>query len=92
MKDAGSPNFCCPEISPNAHPHSKRRAMCSFCAFLQNNRKGIRHMPQPRSGRLPAEVDSLIRVDLDMVLDKLDINFDQFVDFCIICGTDYVEG
>lgn len=49
-------------------------------------------MPPLKSGRVPAEVDSLIRVDLDMVLEKLDINFDQFVDFCIICGTDYVEG
>ena len=27
--------------------------------------------------------------DLDIILDKLDINYNQFVDFCILCGCDY---
>ena len=27
--------------------------------------------------------------DLEKILEKLDINYNQFVDFCILCGCDY---
>ncbi len=53
----------------------------------------MRTIPETECGmKLFPEIDSLIRVDLEMVLDKLEMDMDQFIDFCILCGTDYVEG
>ncbi|XP_951808.1 5'-3' exonuclease, putative [Theileria annulata] len=33
----------------------------------------------------------IVKVDLQKVLDGLEFNFDQFVDFCILCGCDYCD-
>lgn len=33
----------------------------------------------------------ILKVDLQKVLDGLEFNFDQFIDFCILCGCDYCD-
>jgi flap endonuclease-1 len=35
------------------------------------------------------EKQSILEIDFDLVLKGLDINYDQFVDLCILCGCDY---
>ena len=33
--------------------------------------------------------NTLLVYDLDMILDTIGLNYDEFVDFCILCGCDY---
>ena len=35
------------------------------------------------------DAKSVSEIDLRLVLDQLNISFDQFIDFCILCGCDY---
>lgn len=53
-------------------------------ALTFGTKKLIRYLTAAEARKLP-----VIEFDLDKVLDGLNMNMDQFIDLCILCGCDY---
>ena len=59
------------------------------CAVLSEDTDVIAYSAPVFLTKIDTGNDSCIRIEYDDVLSKLDLNQQQFLDFCILCGTDY---
>lgn len=51
-----------------------------------NSPKILRHLTFSEARKMPIDI-----IDLDETLKGLELTMDQFIDFCILCGCDYLE-